>query len=37
MHEKNVRNRRATYGSHIFEYEKPLIELFHPEINQTDE
>lgn len=33
----NARNRRATYGNHIFEYEKPLIELLHPEIKQTNE
>ena len=25
---KNVRNRRAAYGDKIFDYEKPLVELF---------
>ena len=29
---KNVRNRKAKYGNHIFEHEKPLIELLCPDL-----
>jgi hypothetical protein len=33
---KNVRNRRATYGDKIFDYEQPLIDLLFPDTSKEE-